>query len=333
MLYFENDSTDPTFNLALEEFLFRERDEEILLLWRNAPTVVVGKYQDTAAEIDTELVERYGIHVVRRITGGGAVYHDLGNLNYTFLSATRDEGFDFKRFTEPVIRTFALFGVRAENGGRNDILIDGKKISGNAQYKRKDRVLHHGTILFNVDLSRMAEVLRAPSKSYLSRATPSVRSRVANVAEYLSKTLDILAFRDYILEETRRSGDVRTERLTHQEVREIEKLRDEKYRNREWTYGSDAPPSWNQVVRRKFDWGNLEIRLSIENETIADCAIYGDFFTTGDPAALAAGLVGFPFRRAEFTQRLDEQKLRDVFPLLSPAEFSDLLFEENGEES
>ncbi len=92
MLYFENDSTDPTFNLALEEFLFRERDEEILLLWRNAPTVVVGKYQDTAAEIDTELVERYGIHVVRRITGGGAVYHDLGNLNYTFLSATRDEG-------------------------------------------------------------------------------------------------------------------------------------------------------------------------------------------------------------------------------------------------
>lgn len=333
MIHFENASTDPTYNLAMEEFLFR-RGGDLFLLWRNEPTVVVGRYQNTAEEIETERVDCWGIHVVRRISGGGAVYHDLGNLNYTFLSDDRDVAFDFSRFTEPIIRTLRKLGVSAENGGRNDLLIDGKKVSGSAQYKRQGRVLHHGSILFDSDLERLAGLLKASSKQYArssvprNRATPSVRSRVGNITDFLSERIDILDFQALILEEIRRIRPLSIERLSENDRREIERLRDEKYRNHTWNFGAEAP-RWNVERSVSFNAGTLGIRLDIQNGTVFACTFYGDFFTSGDPEELAARLVGLSFDPHEFDNRVDETWIKTVFPGLSKRKLLETLFASN----
>ncbi|MDR2899607.1 MAG: lipoate--protein ligase family protein, partial [Clostridiales bacterium] len=186
MIIIENYSTDPAYNLALEEFLFLHRRpiRDVFFLWQNEPTIVIGRHQNTFDEINREFVEANKVHVVRRNSGGGAVYHDLGNLNFSFLvddtDGNRDGGFRFDRFTQPVIRTLQQLGVDAENRGRNDIAIDGKKISGNAQFRNGGRLLHHGTILFDSNLENLSMALNFAPEKYVSRAVASIRSRVTN---------------------------------------------------------------------------------------------------------------------------------------------------------
>lgn len=192
MISIRNESKDPHFNLALEEYVFYNFDpnEEYVILWQNEPSVIIGRNQNTIEEINAKFIKEHNINVVRRMSGGGAVYHDLGNLNYTFIiNSDKDVISNFKKFTEPIVSALAKLGVKAEFSGRNDITIDGKKFSGNAQHYANNRLLHHGTILFNSDLAVVQEALNVKIDKLKSKGVKSVRSRVTNVYPYLKEKL------------------------------------------------------------------------------------------------------------------------------------------------
>ena len=179
-------TTNPHYNLAVEEYLFRHETDDVCMLWQNAHTVVIGKNQNAFVEVDVDALQRDGVHLARRITGGGAVYHDLGNVNFSFISANSAEtGLDFARFTAPIIKALASLGVHAELSGRNDLLLDGQKFSGNAQYSANGRTLHHGTLLFDADLAVLARYLRPDEEKLKSKGIKSVRSRVTNLKPHL----------------------------------------------------------------------------------------------------------------------------------------------------
>ena len=196
---------DPYYNLAVEEYLFQTAEDEVFMLWQNEPTVVIGKNQNAYAEVELDVLRERGIHLARRITGGGAVYHDLGNVNYTFIAKSGQQGIDFAHFTAPILRALAELGIRAELSGRNDLLVDGRKFSGNAQYSANGKTLHHGTLLFDSDLTVLSDVLRPDEEKIRSKAVRSVRSRVTNLAPLLQKEcqtgefIDLLA--DFICRE------------------------------------------------------------------------------------------------------------------------------------
>lgn len=327
--YYENASHDPTYNLALEEYLTLHHSamDSAFLLWQNEPSVIVGRHQNTAEEIDEHFVRNHSIHVVRRISGGGAVYHDLGNLNYSLIVNHFSKNFDFARFTEPVIRTLAALGVHAENSGRNDILVDGRKISGTARFQHKNRILHHGTILFDSDLDRLASALGVTKEiKYRSKATNSVRSRVANVSEFLDRPLKIEIFRDMLLEHMKTDNNCCAKNLDSADIEKIEKLRDEKYRSWNWNYGK-SPAFERRCGVRKFDWGVLDIRIGVDGGTICSCTFYGDFFTVKDLNQLTDKFIGLRFDRSEWDRHVSQETIQAVLPNLSKADLLDMIFD------
>lgn len=214
MKYIVSHSNNPAFNIALEAYAFREMldEDEIFILWINEPTIVIGKHQNAIEEINKEYTDAHGIHVVRRLSGGGAVYHDLNNLNYTIISNKADEGaFDFKTFSKPVIDTLAKLGVKAEFTGRNDLEIDGKKFCGNAQAYYKGRMMHHGCLMFDVDTSVLADALKVSKDKIESKGIKSVRARVTNINDELPQKMDVQAFRDALLEQVKKENPDMTE--------------------------------------------------------------------------------------------------------------------------
>ncbi|MDD3894306.1 MAG: lipoate--protein ligase [Syntrophomonadaceae bacterium] len=298
MLEIINLSTCPFYNLALEEYCLNHfDDQEILIFWQNIPTVVIGRNQNALEEINLEYVQEKDIKVVRRLSGGGAVYHDLGNLNFTFI--VKDDGglnrFDFARFTRPVIKTLEKMGIKAENNGRNDITIEGKKFSGNAQYRKGLRLLHHGTLLFDSDLEEMVRALNVDPGKVSSKGVKSVRSRVTNIAEHLVEPVDINAFR-MILTQTIFTGQCHEQyQLDYDETEAVKRLLDEKYSTWEFIYGSSPP--CNLVKKARFEWGNIKVHLNIKKGKIEDCSIYGDFFAGDDITGLARQLCGIKYRQ------------------------------------
>ena len=368
MILIENPSNDPAYNLALEEFLHLHRRplRDVFMLWRNEPTVVIGRHQNTYDEINREYVEAAGVHVVRRNSGGGAVYHDLGNLNFSFLVDGDERGFDFERFTQPVIRTLRQLGVEAENSGRNDVVIADRKISGNAQYRRRSatsattgRLLHHGTILFDSNLEHVAKALNQAQSSKFrvqseenkplcaphsalcyagtpasntGRAVASIRSRVTNVAEHLPVKITMEEFSDRLTENVIAEYGLQPDTIRDEEREAICKLRDEKYRSWDWNYGgsiatcNSAPPFWTHTGLRKFPWGTLDIRLEVREGKIASCVFYGDFFSPDDPQTFSNQFIGLTFDRTILENALPEREIRRVFPDLEKNALFDMIF-------
>lgn len=293
MLYLESERRDPYYNLALEEYMFETLPPgtACFMLWQNDNTIVVGKYQNAAEEINQDVVDARGIRVARRLSGGGAVYHDRGNLNFTFI-VDQDSApdFNFKVFVLPVIRALERFGVHAEFNGRNDITIDGQKFSGNSQYARHGRLLHHGCIMLDSNLSRVADALKVKSAKFDSKSVKSVRSRVTTINANAPRPITMSEFKQALTECAMESGELEPYALTAADCAAIEQLRTEKYATWEWNYGRS--PAYNMRREKKFPTGLVTACLQVENGCIRSIRFYGDFFGNGDLEQLERAMEG-----------------------------------------
>ncbi len=313
--------TDPYYNLALEEYLLTHyMDGNIVMLWQNDNTIVVGRHQNTIEEINQQYVKEHGIKVVRRTTGGGAVYHDLGNLNYSYITDREDESIDggMKRFAEPVIQALKELGADAEFSGRNDILIEGRKISGTAQRIYKQRILHHGCLLFNADLSVVASSLKVRAEKFRSKAIKSVKSRVGNIADFLPDTVVLEQFEETLTRTLLSGESYQILELSPEEFLEVQKLRDEKYATWEWNYGHPVKCSIHNY--QKYAGGVLEVYLEVKGGKILGCRIYGDFMALLPAAEVEKRLTGCNYKYEDVLSVLDELTLPDYFGTITKKE-------------
>lgn len=292
-VYIDVTSTDPAFNLALEQHVFDNfpRDRQYFLFWQNDNAIIIGKHQNTLAEINESYVRQKGIRVVRRLSGGGAVYHDLGNLNYTWIStAENTEEVDLRKFCQPVADALCSLGANAHVSGRNDILIDDQKISGNAQYVRNGRVMHHGTLLFDSDLSVLAGALKVDPAKIQAKGIQSVRSRVTSIRPCLQHAISLSEFKELLLKHLFPDG-VKEYHLTEKDIAAVEHLRAQRYDTWEWNYGSS--PACTLLRKQRIEGcGIVEAHLQLEKSRITAVAFRGDFFSSREPDALAQALVG-----------------------------------------
>ena len=327
-VYIEVSTTDPAFNLALEEYVFEKmpRDREYFLTWRNDNAIIIGRHQNTAAEINEEYVKEKHIKVVRRLSGGGAVYHDLGNLNFTFIvDAQPGQKVDLRKFCQPIADTLCSLGAKATVDGRNDILIDGKKVSGNAQYVRQGRVMHHGTILFDSDMSVLGQALIPDPTKAQAKGVKSVRSRVTNVRPCLARDMTLEEFRMALSSALMSDGFERYE-LTDADIARIEEIKRNRYAQQEWNYGFCQPGA---LVRKKRveGCGTLEARITMKNDLIADVTFCGDYFSTLPPEELTGLLVGLPLTEEALRTALEDRRVGDYITGLENEEFINLILQ------
>jgi lipoate-protein ligase A len=325
MIYAESASTDPFVNLALEQHVFDNlpRDERYFMLWQNAGAVIVGKHQNTAEEINAAYVKERGIRVARRLSGGGAVYHDLGNLNFSFIADAADaERLNFSLFCKPIVDVLAKMGVRAEIGGRNDMTVDGKKFSGNAQYVKQGRVLHHGTILFDSDLDVVEQALRVAPDKIASKGVKSVRSRVTNLRDRLPRDLSRDAFKDAVKRGV--VGNAAPYVFSETDTKAVERLRDERYAAWEWNFGFS--PKYSVCKEKRAEQcGKVQIFMEIENSCITRFASFGDYFGADDAGDLWRALLGSRLREADLMRALADVDVGYYYNNLSREALVDII--------
>lgn len=319
---FINASVDPYYNLALEEYLLTHYMEgTIMMLWQNENTIVVGRHQNAMEEINQKYVKEHGIRVVRRTTGGGAVYHDLGNLNYSFITNRNgEEAEEMKRLVVPIVDTLCQLGARASFNGRNDIVIDGKKVSGTAQRVHKNRILHHGCILFDSDLSVVAKSLNVRSEKFHSKAVKSVKGRVGNVVDFLPSPVSIEEFKQCLVHTFMEEDPYTLLEFSEKEKREIQKLRNEKYAVWEWTYGH--PIQYTVHNYKKYDGGTVEVYMRVDHGRIEECLMYGDFMALRPASDVAQRLTGCRYHYTEVLNILAEFKISEYFGSIGAEEVS-----------
>lgn len=308
-------TTNPAFNLALEQYAFDNlpRNRSWFLLWQNHNAVVIGRHQNTLAEINEEAVRERGIAVVRRLSGGGAVYHDLGNLNFTFIQdAARGGQLDMGLFCRPVAQALRAMGVEAQVNGRNDITIEGQKFSGNAQYVREGRVMHHGTIMYSSDLDAVGRVLRVDPEKIRAKGVRSVRSRVTTVRAHMPRPLPLEQFKARLLEEISRERPMEPYTLTRSDVAAVEAIKQSRYDRWEWNYGV-SPPCDLLRRRRVEGCGLVEAHIRLVEGRVAGISFFGDFFSAAEPEELADLLRGCPLREEELRKRLEETDVSRYF--------------------
>jgi len=332
MIFIENEGiTDPRINLALEEYALRNfgESDDYLLFYINGPSIIIGRNQNTLEEINDEYVRENGIHVVRRMSGGGAVYHDEGNLNFSFITNYKKENLhNFKKFTKPVIQVLKQMGVDAEMSGRNDILAEGRKISGNAQFSTGKRMFSHGTLLFNSDLEEVTRALDVKMNKIESKGHKSVRSRVANISEFLNDELSVSEFRQRLLDGLYRERDnFETYHLTDDEWKAVHDLRDEKYGNWDWNFGRS--PDFNIQRSKRFPVGEIDLRLDVEKGHIKNLKIYGDFFGREPVDEIEEMLKDVRYEPSDIEIALNGIEIQEYFGDVEKAEFLDLVYGED----
>ncbi|MCA1027377.1 lipoate--protein ligase [Cytobacillus kochii] len=319
--------TDPRINLAIEEYALKNLDinESYLLFYINKPSIIIGKNQNTIEEINTEYVEKNGLHVVRRLSGGGAVYHDLGNLNFSFITKDDGESFhNFLKFTEPVITALNKLGVNAELSGRNDLTVEGRKISGNAQFSTKGRMFSHGTLMLDSEIENVVSALKVKKDKIESKGIKSIRSRVANISEFLTEKISIEEFRQLILQHIFEGSEVSEYRLTEKDWEEIHKISEQRYQNWEWNYGKS--PKFDYEHSKRFPVGSIDIRLNVTKGQITECKIYGDFFGVGDVTDIEEKLEGIRYEKSEIEKALAGINIKHYFGNITIEDFVNLVY-------
>lgn len=325
MIWMESPSKDPYFNLAMEEYVFScmDKTEQYLMLWQNSNTIVVGKYQNTAEEVNQEFVDSHGIRVARRMSGGGAVYHDNGNLNYTFIIDQKDlEDFNFQALVKPVLHVLEGFGVHAEFNGRNDLVIDGKKFSGSSQYAKDGRLMHHGCIMLDSNLAAVASALRVRQAKIESKGVKSVISHVTTINENAPRPVTMEEFKAAIVREVASGNGSRKYELTEEDKAEIEKLREEKYATWDWNYGFSG--NYGMQNEKKFPAGMVSVAMNVKNGRIEDIRLFGDFFGNGELSELEKAMVGLPLDSA-LVEELKKLNVSYYMNGISPEELCQLL--------
>ncbi|MEP6999517.1 MAG: lipoate--protein ligase [bacterium] len=318
MLYVDNGGiTDAHLNLALEEYVLRNKmaEDDLLLFYVNAPAIIIGRNQNTIEEINSDVVAERGINVVRRVSGGGAVYHDLGNLNFSFMTRDVHNRFNrYDRFNGPVVDVLRDLGVPAEIGGRNDILAAGRKISGNAQFATPDRMLSHGTLLLDSNLDDVTAALRPKPGKVESKGVKSIRSRVANISEFLSAPMNVDELRERILERifgTRDRSQISSVEISEEDWKGVRELLGRKYGMMTWNYGEN--PSSNIQRDHRFPGGEIDVRLDVREGLIAGIRIFGDFMGRRDVDELEARLIGVMYEREVVITTLADVDLGEFF--------------------
>ncbi|MBO0456037.1 lipoate--protein ligase [Enterococcus hulanensis] len=335
MLYVPNDNErDPRVNLAIETYLLKNMplDEPILLFYINEPSIIIGRNQNTIEEINKEYVDEKGINVVRRLSGGGAVYHDLGNLNFSFIMPDDGNSFrDFKKLTEPIVEALHKLGIEgAQLKGRNDLVIDDKKFSGNAMYSTNGRMFAHGTLMFDSDIDEVVNALKVKKDKIESKGIKSIRSRVTNIKDYLpadKQNMTTEEFRQAILLQifgVDSVDRVKTHELNEEDWKAINQISDEYYKNWDWNYGRS--PEFNLERQKRFPIGSIEVRLDVANGEIEKAKVFGDFFGLGEIKDVENQLIGTRYEKKALEESIDQIDLTHYFGNITKEDFLTLIY-------
>lgn len=329
MIFIDNEGhTNPKLNLALEEYALRHFDasQDYLLFYINEPSIIIGRNQNTLEEINQDYITANNIHVVRRISGGGAVYHDLGNLNFSFI--TNHDGkriSNFEKFTAPVIRVLNEMGVSAELKGRNDILVEEKKISGTAQFSTGKRMISHGTLLFDTDMGEVVKALQVKMSKIESKGHKSVRSRVANISEFLKTPITMADFKNQLLLGLYEASEpFEIYKLTESEWQAVHQWKADKYDLWDWNFGRS--PKFNIQRNKRFPAGEIDLRIFVEKGLISEFKVFGDFFGRRPVADIEQLLIGVPYDKDEITARLQDLSVEDYFGAIEKRDFINLIY-------
>lgn len=326
MIIINSPTNNPYFNIALEEYLlYQYPTETLFLLYINAPSIIVGKFQNTLAEINLDYVKERDIKLVRRMSGGGTVYHDLGNLNFSFHTLLGDNDFmDFSKFTEPVLEVLHKFNIPAKLEGRNDLLVEGKKFSGNAKLARNGKMIQHGTILFNSNMDVLSDALKVNPLKYKDKAVKSNRSRVINLKEYLDDTVTIEDLKQALMEEMiAKNPNATYYNLTEEDLLGVEALVQTKYQTWDWNFGYSPKYSFQNAI--KIPAGFIELHLDVvRGGQIEAAKIFGDFFASHPIEELEQKLIGLNHNEIDIRQLLASINLTHYFGKVTSEEIIEL---------
>ncbi len=327
MRYLHNNSTDAHFNMAFDRFCLEQMplEEPLFYLWQNAPAVIIGLNQNAHTEVNLPYLEANNIKLARRVTGGGAVYHDLQNLNYTIVGRT----LDLERYgvdsPQPIVEALQELGVPALLSGRNDILVDGRKVSGYAKRGWRDHTMIHGTLMYNVDIETLSEVLAVKAEKLQVHGIASVKSRVANLKDYLPNIASVDELQSELERILSRDHTDKEIVLNDAQLAVIEQIAQEKFRTWEWNYGHS--PKADIVRKKRLGCGTVEVHLTIEKGRIENIDFIGDFLGREPVSTLSKKLVGTPFDRQSIAEPVANLKISDWFDNLTAEQFTDLLFD------
>jgi len=332
MRFLTNNSTDPHYNMSFDEYCLEQLslDDPVFYLWQNRPSVIVGLSQSVYSEVNLQYLEQKNITLARRVTGGGAVYHDLQNLNYTIVGKSADLDKDYPDYLHHMINALTSLGVPATLSGRNDIMVDGRKCSGYAKRVYKDRLMIHGTLMFDVDIDELTKALAAPGSKLSASGVASVRSRVANLKDYLPQYRNITELKDALREILSRnsSGGHDLEVILPEDAtRKIQALSDEKFSTWQWNFGHS--PKADFMKKKKFACGTIEASFSINHGLIRDLTIGGDFLGNLTPEAVATALEGCRYDVDEIEKVLSNLSpgIEQYFDKMTPKELSEFLLD------